>query len=150
VYRELIRLCGGDVRRAEDLTHDTFVAGLVLLQRDPAIELSTGWFITVARRLFVDSARRWGAEQRSLARFAGRPVRQVVDPAELTSSDALGLMTVLSDEQRLAVTLRYVHDQSLADVAAALGRSAAATESLLARARRRLADACGGDVDEER
>jgi RNA polymerase sigma-70 factor (ECF subfamily) len=57
----------------------------------------------------------------------------------IIGGDALRLLGRLSDEHRAALILRYVDDLTVADVATQLRRSVAATESLLARARRHLA-----------
>ena len=43
----------------------------------------------------------------------------------------------------MALALRYVEDLEVAEVASAMGRSVRATESLLARARRRCASSGG-------
>lgn len=44
----------------------------------------------------------------------------------------------LPADQRAVLVMRYLENSSVAEIAASLGRSTKATESLLARARRRL------------
>jgi RNA polymerase sigma factor (sigma-70 family) len=51
----------------------------------------------------------------------------------------------LSDVERAALVLRYIDDLPVSAVAAVLGRSPEATESLLARARRHLRIELKGD-----
>ena len=58
VYRELIRLCGGDRDRAEELRQDTFERAARHLDRHPDRQVGTGWFVTVARSAFIDQIRR--------------------------------------------------------------------------------------------
>jgi DNA-directed RNA polymerase specialized sigma24 family protein len=62
------------------------------------------------------------------------------DWAAIGGSEALGCLGLLGDTQRAALIFRYVDDMSVAEVAEQLDRSLSATESLLARARRNLAE----------
>lgn len=140
VYRELIRLCGGDRARAEDLRQDTFERAARHLARHPEREVSTGWFVTVARSAFIDQMRRDQREGRLLDRLAGIARREPSEPDwdRIAGADALALLGRLTDEQRVALVLYHLHGHPIAEVADELGRSVRAVESLLVRARRRL------------
>lgn len=140
VYRELVRLCGGDRTRAEDLRQDTFERAARHLERHPGREVTTGWFVTVARTVFLDQMRRDGRDRRLLDRLTTLARRDTTEPDwdRIAGSDALALLGRLTDEQRAALVLFHLHGLPAADVAAQLGRSVRATESLLVRARHRL------------
>ena len=136
VYRYAIRLTGGDAAAAEDLVHEAFV-GLVCAWRDGRVDrLEIGWVVTVTRQRFLDGLRRRSREARRLQVVAAeRP------PAEVDPTDAEGALTLLArlpDRMRAALVLRYVDDLAVPGVAAAMGLSIHATESLLARGRARL------------
>jgi len=145
VHRSLSRLTGGDRALTEDLAQETFLA----LHREASsgrlTSVQVGWAIVVARRKFLDHVRHRGREASRLQRVAAEPA-----PAEATATaepdwsrvgpdSALALLGRLGADQRAALVLRYVDDLPVAEVAELLERSPAATESLLARARRELA-----------
>lgn len=142
VYRELIRLCGGDRDRAEELRQDTFERAARHLERHPDRIVGTGWFVTVARSAFIDQMRRDRRDRRLRERVAALAHRDTVEPDwdGVAADDALALLGRLNDEQRAALVLYHLHDLPIAEVAVQLGRSVRATESLLVRARRRLRD----------
>ena len=70
VYGYLLKRLG-NVGLAEDLTSETFMAGVAAHQRG-ATDLSTGWFVTVARNKLVDHWRRREREER-VGRHASLP-----------------------------------------------------------------------------
>jgi RNA polymerase sigma-70 factor (ECF subfamily) len=59
----------------------------------------------------------------------------------------LSALTSLRGEQQLALTLRHLDGLSVREIGELLGRSAKATESLLARARDAFRKAYQGDAD---
>jgi RNA polymerase sigma-70 factor (ECF subfamily) len=134
VYGYLLKRVG-DRGVAEDLTSETFVAGVAALQRGTAV-LSTGWFITVARNKLVDHWRRREREERSL-RLAYDEGATVVEPwdVHLESAHAHDVLAELAPQQRLALTLRYLDGLPVVQVASELGRTLHATEALLVRSR---------------
>lgn len=128
LYRYAARLTG---RRAaaEDLTQETFVR-LVRSARAGAVEsIGRGWLMTTMRRLYLDSLRSAGREQRRLQLVVTAPSSDPAPPSALLDG--------LSDRERAALVFRYVDDLPVAEVAALLGSSVRATESLLQRAKRR-------------
>ncbi len=146
VYRELIRLCGGDRQRADDLRQDTFERATRHLRRHPTAEVDVGWMVTVARSAFLDQIRKGRRESRLRDRFlAATRVEDAVEPDwdAFAPGDALTLLGRLTDEQRAALVLFHLHDQPIDQVAQALGRSVRATESLLVRGRQRLRSLAG-------
>jgi RNA polymerase sigma-70 factor (ECF subfamily) len=113
--------------------------------------LSTAWLIGVARHKLCDHWRRQAREERTLRAVAAGPGADAGDPWDgtLDAVAARAVLGRLAPQHRAALTLRYVDDLPVPDVAAILGRSLHATEALLVRARSafRAAYAPGGGKD---
>ena len=126
-----MRLTGGKSSAAEDLVHDAYLAMVRAWQNGRIDEMETGWLIVTIRHLFLNKLRDEGREERRL-----RLVHSASAPIdEPTVSSVDELLQDLPDRHRAALILRYVDDLSVGEVAANLGLSLHATESLLARAR---------------
>lgn len=140
VYGYLLRRCGRTAL-AEDLTAETFLAAVDAVRLDkapPLSSLTTGWLIGIARHKLVDHWRRLAREERTLSAVAGDPARdQASDPwdATLDALTAHETLQALAPQHRAALTLRYLDDLAVADVAHAMDRTVQATEALLVRAR---------------
>lgn len=132
VYGYLLHLCGGDRSRAEDLTQDTFMQLVVQLRQGNSECADIRWLITVARRRFLDWARRDRRLRAKLQLLADAPVDEQTPPSIDEVLDGLGALQPL---HRLVLVMRYVEDLSVPDIAREIGREVAATHSLLARAR---------------
>ena len=140
VYGYLRSRTGGNERLAEDLTADAFMAAVDALRRGATEKVTTGWLITVARRRLVDHWRRSAKEEEKL-RVVG--VTDVgVDPwdDELDVVATRAALEKLTPDHRAVLTLRYLDGLPALDVAAIIGRSPGATDSLLQRARAALRD----------
>lgn len=61
-----------------------------------------------------------------------------VDWGSVSGTQALAMLADLPADQRVALVMRYIDDLPVQEVADQIGRSLAATESLLARGRRQL------------
>lgn len=138
VYGYLLSRCG---RRelAEELTSETFLAAVDAVRRERPPPVDVAWLIGVARHKLADHWRGQAREQRSLRAVASDPGAgaAVADPSEefadrLRAADTLAR---LSPQHRCVLTLRYVDDLPVADVARLIDRSVHATEGLLVRAR---------------
>ena len=148
VYGYLLRRCGGRAL-AEDLTAETFLAAVDAVRKPDPPPLDVAWLIGVARHKLVDHWRRQAREERNL-RAVDSPAA-AEDPWDETL-DALAAQSVLEQlgpHHRAALTLRYLDDLTVPQVAAALGRTLHATEALLVRARSafRSAYSTGKEVD---
>jgi RNA polymerase sigma-70 factor (ECF subfamily) len=138
VYGYLLPRCGS-AALAEDLTAETFMAAVAAARRDQPPELTVAWLVGVARHKLIDHWRRTDRERRGL-RVIGDRAEPVNDPwpEQLDVAAAHAALSRLSAYQRAALTLRYLDDLPVAEVAGHLGRSLHATETLLARARSAL------------
>jgi RNA polymerase sigma-70 factor (ECF subfamily) len=154
VYGYLLRRCGRTAL-AEDLTAETFLAAVDAVRHDkptPLIALTTGWLIGIARHKLVDHWRRLAREERALTAVAGDPTRDPAsDPwdATLDALEAHETLQALAPQHRAALTLRYLDDLPVADVAHAMDRTVHATEALLVRARTAFRTTYGERVDGE-
>jgi RNA polymerase sigma-70 factor, ECF subfamily len=124
----------GDRGVAEDLTSETFLAVVRAEARPDPAPLSAPWIVGIARHKLADHWRRRGREHRFLAQAE---VEAEVDPWDATVDELLtrSILDRLDPDHRAALTFRYLDGLPVPEVAALLGRSVHATESLLVRAR---------------
>lgn len=135
VYGYLVSRCG-TASLAEDLTSETFLAAVDAVRRDDAPAVSTQWLVGVARHKLVDHWRRIAREERGLRAVAGDEPADA-DPWDqrVDSLCAQRTLQQLAPQYRAALTLRYVDDLPVAEVADVMDRTLHATEALLVRAR---------------
>jgi RNA polymerase sigma-70 factor, ECF subfamily len=137
VYGYLLARCRSRAV-AEDLTAETFLAA-VRAHLDGRGPITAAWLIGTARHKLVDHWRRLAREERSLhlveGQGAGRDI--AADPWEvlLDAIRAQQVLGGLSAPHRAVLTLRYLDDLAVPQVAALLHRTVHATEALLVRAR---------------
>ncbi len=138
VYGYLLSRCR-HVALAEELTSTTFLAAAsAVVERDPAPELSTAWLLGVARHKLVDHWRRQAREESGLRRLSAAPAAAEEEDAWEATLDAMRARETLerlAPQHRAALTLRYVDDLPVAEVAELMDRTLHATEALLVRAR---------------
>ncbi len=134
VYGYLLSRCGA-VAVAEDLTAETFLAAVDAVRGDHPPPIGVPWLVGVARHKLADHWRRQARERRHLA--AVEPSVEADDPLEETLDAVRARMTLerLGPHHRAALTLRYLDDLPVPEVARVLDRSLHATEGLLVRAR---------------
>lgn len=100
--------------------------------------MNTGWGIGTARHKLVDHWRRQGRQERGFRVLSESSVAPgEADPwdAHLDSLRARDTLASLAVHHRTVLTLRYVDDLPVADVAQLVGRTVHATEALLVRSR---------------
>ena len=145
VYGFFLRRCAKEV--AEDLTQEVYLDLARRARRgDDLSALTVGWLRTVARSRLIDHVRAEARRERklSLAWSAVSPEERAGIGVGTTAALVdLGPATehaleVLSTAERCALVLHHLDGLSVADVASSIGRSVRATESLLARARRKF------------
>ena len=134
VYGYLLARCGQRAV-AEDLTAETFLAAVDAVRAGQGAVVSTAWLVGVARHKLSDHWRRQAREQRAL-HAVGTPA-EPDDPwdARLDALRARDVLQRLGPHHRAALTLRYMDDLPVPEVADLLGRTVHATEALLVRAR---------------
>jgi len=130
-YRYASRLAGRDRALAEDLVQDAYLALVRQVQTGDLTDASLGWLTTTIRHRFIDVARRTERAGRAIRRLRPVVARDSLPGPDPTSD--LGL----TSRERAAFVLRYVDDLPVAGVAAEMGISVRAAESLLARGLRR-------------
>jgi len=136
VYGYLLSRCG-QVAVAQDLTGETFLAVVDAVHRDKSVSMTTRWLVGVARHKLADHWRRKAREDRGLRAVTDTGGDLTEDPWEerLDALRARAVLDQLGPQHRAALTLRYLDDLPVPEVAACLDRSLHATEALLVRAR---------------
>ncbi len=119
----------------EDLTAETFLSAVDAIRRDDPPAISVSWIIGVARHKLADHWRRQARHERSLTVLSADPPTEDSWDARLDSIRARETLELLAPQHRAALTLRYLDDLPVAEVASVLGRTLHATEALLVRAR---------------
>jgi RNA polymerase sigma-70 factor, ECF subfamily len=132
VYGYLLHRSGGSVSVAEDLTQETFLAAVLELRRGRRIDAPLPWIYGIARHKLLDHYRR---QERRVRDAVGES--ETMPAATLAEVDdrAHAALAAVPPAQRIALVLRHVDGLSVPEVAAALGRSVEAVESLLVRGR---------------
>src|SRR5262252_8874264 len=152
VYGYLLARCGQRAT-AEDLTAETFLAAVDAVRAGPGAPVSTAWLVGVARHKLSDHWRRQAREQRALHAVAAGPGAwaEPDDPwdARLDALRAHAVLQQLGPHHRAALTLRYMDDLPVPQVADLLGRTVHATEALLVRARSAFRAAYTRDGEED-
>jgi RNA polymerase sigma-70 factor (ECF subfamily) len=138
VYGYLFHRCGRDPDLAEELTQQAFVEAVRNSRRFRGQADATTWVIGIARHTLVDHVRR---AERDARRLAVLSAGQLGDASRAESSppsmpdeidDALAVLPAL---QRAVLVLHYMDRLSVREVARSIGKTEAATASLLARGR---------------
>jgi RNA polymerase sigma-70 factor (ECF subfamily) len=130
VYRYACRLTGGNPARAEDLTQDAYLALVREVRAGHIDVVSAAWLVTCVRNRFIDEVRRDDRGERNL--------RLVWSGPSEIPDERLPAMSTIDDVARAAIVLHHVDGYHVSDVAALIGKSVRATESLLARSRQTL------------
>ena len=142
----------GSKQLAEDLTSETFVRGLRAIQRFTWQGKDFGaWLTTIARNLITDHFK----SSRSRLEFTTEAVPETRATAASPESEVLALISNemlfeavngLPPEQRDCILMRFIQGMSIAQTAAALGRSEGAIKQLQLRAVRSLAKSMPADI----
>jgi RNA polymerase sigma-70 factor (ECF subfamily) len=121
---------------AEDLTAETFLAAVDAFRRPEPPPMTVPWIIGVTRHKLVDHWRRQARDEHRL-HLLTQPVSEPAEPWDVLL-DAVAVRRTLERlgaHHRAALTLRYLDDLSVPEVAGLLDRTVTATEALLVRAR---------------
>ena len=142
----------GSQQLAEDLTSETFVRGLRAIQRFTWQGKDFGaWLTTIARNLIADHFK----SSRSRLEIVSETIPEGRTHAASPEQEVLSLISnemlfeavgSLPPEQRDCLLMRFIQGLSIAQTAAALGRSEGAIKQLQLRAVRSLAKSLPEDV----
>ena len=138
IYAYFLRRCGGSADTAEELTRAAFLAAARQVTDQGVTKLTLGWITSIARGLLIERYRaafqqlprrhfwqRGKEDQGDLPDFT-----RVVDPAL-----AVMALNQLPDAERIVVSLRYLDDLRLPEIAVITEQSLSTVESLLHRGR---------------
>ena len=139
VYRYLHHRCGSQAL-AEDHTSASLLAAVDRLLAGEIDRISVAYVVGIARHKLVDHWRRLERDRRQLERHTASETGVHSDVVFEPGRSSAALRSI-SPMQRAALTLRYLDDLTVPQVAAELGRSVEATETLLMRAKRAFRDA---------
>jgi RNA polymerase sigma-70 factor (ECF subfamily) len=130
----------GDTALAEDLLADTFERALRARARfDRRKASEKTWLYTIALNLLRDHARRRKTETRALERIPQDTPGARDDLAAVEHRDEVQrAMTILSDEEREAVALRFGGDLTGPEIAELLDLTLSNVQQILSRSLRRL------------
>jgi RNA polymerase sigma-70 factor, ECF subfamily len=138
VYAYLLSRCSA-VPIAEELTQQTFIAAIRGAETFDGRESSIPWLVGIARHLLAGHFRTLEREERRHQRMILRELNVSEAGAEwarLRQRDAVArALRGLPAMQRAVLVLRFFDRLSVREIAAEIGRSEGATESLLGRAR---------------
>jgi len=139
VYSYLVSRCGGDRSAAEELTQETFIAAIRERRSFDGRSDPMTWLTGIARHKLADHFRRREREERRRLRLVVREVAVDPDGATWRSADEraeiLRALAALPAMQRAVLVLHYADGLPIREMAAQLGKSEAAIESLMSRGR---------------
>jgi RNA polymerase sigma-70 factor (ECF subfamily) len=135
----------GDPTLAEDLLADTFERALRARARfDRRKASEKTWLYAIALNLLRDSARRAKTEARALERMSEETPRSAEALAAVEHRDEVQrALTILSDEEREAIALRFGGDLTVPEIAKLLKQPLPRVEGRVYRSLRKLRDALG-------
>jgi RNA polymerase sigma-70 factor (ECF subfamily) len=130
----------GSADLAEDLTGQVFMRMLEAIQAGRAWRTSfSGWLYRIAHNLVIDHYRRGRRatfvdieDTTTLKATTGDPLRAV--EARLNSERLRAALNQLTQEQAHVIVLRFLEEQSIAEVAAAMDKTEGAIKALQYRA----------------
>ena len=125
----------GNRAAACDLAQETLARAYRSWDRVETYELPAAWLRRVLINLAVDGRRKANQEHAALARL-GSPV---TEGSEGVSGEWWVAVRALPVRERLAITLYYVEDYSIGEVAAVMEIAAGTVRATLAQARQKLA-----------
>ena len=140
VYSYVASRAAGDTALAEEITQQAYVAAIAGRARFDGRADSATWLCAIARNKLIDHFRKLDREERRGQRVlvrelhAARPMSTAWAAAEDRQLIELALSS-LPALQRVVLTLVALDGMSVPEVGRAIGKSSAATQSLLARAR---------------
>ncbi|QKE85671.1 sigma-70 family RNA polymerase sigma factor [Arthrobacter sp. NEB 688] len=140
----LVYASTGDLGLAQDCTQEAYARAWTQWRSVSAMRDPLAWVRTVARRLAISQWRRHRAHERALARHGAPPPTPPPTPDRVAVLDALAH---LSTPVREALTLYYLADLSVEQVADELGAPLGTVKARLRRGRHQLEALLAPDGD---
>lgn len=109
---------------AEDTAQDTIVRCMENMKRYNGTSSFSSWMITIATRLFIDSARRKKREKKWLEQEAVQSARRMRWQMERRGedwTDMLDGLSRLSEDHRIAILLKHYYGYSYDEIGTMLG-----------------------------
>ena len=133
----------GNRAAACDLAQETLARAYRSWDRVETYELPAAWLRRVLINLAVDGRRKAHQERAALARVGP----QVMEGNDWGGGEWWTAVRALPIRERLAITLYYVEDYSIGEVAAVMEIAAGTVRATLAQARQKLAVALASQED---
>jgi RNA polymerase sigma factor (sigma-70 family) len=140
----------GSREEAEDAVQTTFMNAFRALSRGIVPELESAWLFKIAHNVCLSRKRSSWRRGKVESPNNFEVLQEVVPGAERVSDELIRLQDVLEEmpeSQRRAILLREWQGLTYREISAELGLSQAATETLIFRARRALAQGLEQDAD---
>jgi RNA polymerase sigma-70 factor (ECF subfamily) len=136
VYSYLLSRCGGDASAAKELTQEAFVEAVRKRTAFGGESDALAWVLGIAKHKLADHFRRLAREKRRHLRLISSERSLGMAVARFDSREAvIAALAKLPAVQRAALTLHYLDQMPMREIADVLGKSESAVESLLARGR---------------
>ena len=134
VHGYLARRCPAS--DADDLTAETFMAAVDSIERGAVDRVTTAWLVGIARHKLVDHWRRLERDQRRLRAVEGT-LQSEDDPWDPVVDRRVADETLarLKPMHRLVLSLKYLDELPVAEIAGLIERSPNGVEALLTRAK---------------
>lgn len=153
VYSYLLSRCGNDPTLAEELTQETFIAAVDRRSRYDGRSDTVTWLCGIARHKLADHFRMVEREERRRMRLEVREIqfgdKAAHEPGFDDRPAIADALRSLPAAQRAVLVFVVLDDLPVAEAARLMGRSAAATQSLLHRARDGFRQAYRGDLADD-
>jgi RNA polymerase sigma-70 factor (ECF subfamily) len=150
VYSYLLGRCGGDIALAEELSQQTFIAAINRRATFDGRSDVVTWLCGIARHKLADHFRAVERDERRRMRLH---VRQIEVDERAAKSAGLDDRAAIADvlrslpaAHRAVLAFVVLDGLPVAEAGRLMGRSAAATQSLLHRARESFRRAYGGEL----
>ncbi len=134
----------GDAALSDDLAQDTFIKAYTGLRSFKGLASFGTWLYRIGYNEFCSHARKRREEQSEAG--ADRAMAIATDCTDCQQLDAQALMACLSTDERTAVTLRYIADKPLAQIAKIMHMPLGTVKSHLHRAKQKMRRAAEADA----
>ena len=123
---------------AEDLTAEVFVTALRTILDGDEAKVTPAWLMTVTKNRVIDRWRHQNHVEDHRRHLRSETLSRRVDAWPIDTSDdaVVDALDYLSPLHRAVLLMKYVDGYSVNEIAEVVGKSHAATESTLARAKR--------------